>query len=736
MGRSTWFAMLGLAGWMAMASSARGQYIGFVYPAGGQQGTTFHVKLGGQRLDQVDKVVVSGEGVSARVIEAYRRMGNQELRFLREQLRELRRGNSAVSPVMVDEMTSMDDPPRIGPEKVSEKTPTRRKSPRKTRPKSKEDEAKQKLIDRIQRRLAADNRRPANRSASELVFVEVTVAPDAKPGRREIRVVTARGLTNPMAFYVGQVPEVARRPMKTATFQVLGKEHLAQRKRPPEEEEMQVTVPCTMNGQVASGEVNRYRFAAREGQRLVIAVKARELVPYIADGVPGWFQPVLALCDADGRELAYNDDFRFKPDPALHFEVPADGEYVLTIHDALYRGRDDFLYRITIGEVPFVTSVFPLGGRVGDPASVGINGWNLEEARLVPLADDAGPGIHRVAAQDEDGFVSNHVPFELDTLPECFDEEPNDDPAKAQKVKLPIIVNGRVDRPNDWDVFEVEGRAGESLVAEVHARRLDSPVDSFLKVTDAKGEVLAFNDDHLDAGSGMNTHHADSYLMVELPADGQCFVHLGDTTQQGGEECGYRLRISRPRPDFALRVVPPSLGIRRKGSGAVSVYALRKDGFDGAIRLRLRDLPEGLVSRPVTLPAAKDTARLPVKSTSGGMEEPVGLTVVGSAPIQGREVVHEAVPAEDRMQAFLWRHLMPAQELMAHVYNPAYRRQPTRVRPPIPEEAKPAAKPGEETKYSKRQVAGLVRQIERLYQEWYLTDEFANRKIAEIDPDL
>ena len=56
---------------------------------------------------------------------------------------------------------------------------------------------------------------------------------------------------------------------------------------------MRITVPCTMNGQIAAGEVNRYRFQANKGQRLVISVKARQLVPYVADGVPGWYQAVL-----------------------------------------------------------------------------------------------------------------------------------------------------------------------------------------------------------------------------------------------------------------------------------------------------------------------------------------------------------------------------------------------------------------------------------------------------------
>ena len=293
--------------------------------------------------------------------------------------------------------------------------------------------AKQKLIERIQRRFAEDERNPAVRSQTELVFAEVTVAPDAKPGRREIRVITKRGVSNPLPFYVGQVPEVARKPMKTMQLPVLGKEYLAQRKRPPEEEEVRVTVPCTMNGQIAAGEMNRYRFQASKGQRLVISAKARELVPYVADGVPGWFQAVLRLRDANGKEVAYNDDFRFNPDPVIYFEVPEDGEYVLTINEALFRGRESFVYRITIGELPFVTSIFPLGGRVGEPVKIEMDGWNLEKTTLAPPPQDAKPGSHLIAATNGK-FVSNYVPFALDTLPECLDKEPNDEPSKAQKV--------------------------------------------------------------------------------------------------------------------------------------------------------------------------------------------------------------------------------------------------------------------------------------------------------------
>ena len=95
MSRVLCLPILGLAGLLAMAPAARGQatpYIGFVYPAGGQQGTTVQVRLGGQRLDGVSGALVTGTGVSAKLVQYYRKLNNQEVSLLREQLRELGAG--------------------------------------------------------------------------------------------------------------------------------------------------------------------------------------------------------------------------------------------------------------------------------------------------------------------------------------------------------------------------------------------------------------------------------------------------------------------------------------------------------------------------------------------------------------------------------------------------------------------------------------------------------------------
>ena len=160
---------------------------------------------------------------------------------------------------------------------------------------------------------------------------------------------------------------------------------------------MEITLPAVVNGQILPGAVDRYRLSARKGQRLVVAAAARELIPYIADAVPGWFQATLALYDAQGKELAYVDDYRFHPDPVLYYVIPADGKYAIEIKDAIYRGREDFVYRITVGELPFMTSIFPLGGPAGQQATVEAKGWNLA-AR--PLHDrqprQAVPGYPRL----------------------------------------------------------------------------------------------------------------------------------------------------------------------------------------------------------------------------------------------------------------------------------------------------------------------------------------------------
>jgi hypothetical protein len=487
----------------------------------------------------------------------------------------------------------------------------------------------------------------------EFVTLQVTVSASAAIGNREIRLGTPAGLSNPLVFQVGDLPEVSKKDWKNIP-KAKGSMDAELDPKPPAKN---IALPTTLNGQIPPGGLDRYRFSAREGQPLVVVVRARELIPFVSDAVPGWFKATVALYDAKGQEVAYTDDFQFHPDPVLFYKVPASGNYVLEIKDALYRGREDFVYRVTVGELPFVTAVFPLGGRVGTRTTIAAAGWNLPFDQLPLDLRAKVPGIYLLPQKG----LANRVPVAADTLPECFEKEPNNTAAEAQPVELPLIINGRIDQPGDMDVFRFEGKAGDRIVAEVYARRLDSPLDSMLIVTDATGKQIAFNDDSEDKGSGLNTHHADSYLAVMLPATGSYYVHIGDTQQGGGAAYGYRLRISAPRPDFALRVTPSSLNVRGGTSVVLTVHALRKDGFAGAIALGLKDAPKGFTLTGARVPENQDKARFTLNAPPSAME-PFNLHIEGRAMIGGRERVRLAVPAEDMMQAFAYRHLVPAQE--------------------------------------------------------------------------
>ncbi len=438
--------------------------IGYVFPAGGRQGTTFLVTVGGQFLGSwkgeyhidVLQAHFSGAGITAEIVKDVKPMREEEANALRKKAETLMKG--------------------------------------------KPDDAARKEIARIKRTVT---RYQSNQIVKQIypaigdtVTVRVTLAADAEPGQRQLRVETPRGISNPIRFWVGRLPEFQKRDTD-----VVPDAPELWAPAYPRPVTTDITLPAVVNGQLipcdpdslwlqpdrfTPGAADRYRFEARKGQQLVIAVAARELIPYLADAVPGWFQATLALYDAKGKEVAFDDDYRFHPDPVLFFRVPEDGQYVVEIKDAIYRGRPDFVYRIALGELPYITGIFPLGARAGAPTAVKLSGWNLPADTLAVNATDMTPGIHPLTVRKGD-MTSNTMPFCVDTLPEQLEREPNDSTQTAQAVTLPGIVNGRIDRPGDWDAFRFEGRAGQEIVAEVTARRLESPLDSVLELFDAAG---------------------------------------------------------------------------------------------------------------------------------------------------------------------------------------------------------------------------------------------------------
>jgi len=629
------------------ASNEREPHIGYLYPAGGQQGCVIKIAVGGQFIKDANEVYVTGQGAHGSVIRYIGRvkpLNGDERKELQRRLSELRKkqqgpgkknmppaAQDANKPADVNKSEEANEPPVTLPDH-----PLLRNL-EKLSPKGLQKVAEEFL----------SNKYPVSMQISEVAIIEITIDPNAEPGDRELRLGSRGGLTNPLCFQIGTLPET-REP---------------EYKDPGKPFTPKVNVPILLNGQILPGEADRFRFSAKKGQNLTIEAQARHLVPYLADAVPGWFQATLTLYDAKGKELAYAGNYLFNPDPVLFYRITRDGDYELEIRDSIYRGREDFVYRVSVSEQPFITQMFPLGGQTGIFTVASIQGWNLDTNEM-PLDTTPGGGAIRQAQLRKNNRRSNRVPYAVDSLPECNEIEDNGTTEDAQHITLPQIVNGRISKPGDVDIFRFDANAGDEIAAEVYARRLNSPLDSLLWLSDANGKVLGYNDDNGDKNVGLLTHNADSYLRLRLSEKGTYFVHLADSQNHGGPDYGYRLRISAPQPDFVLLAAPSSINILPGGTVPVTIEVLRKDGFNGEIKLALKDASSGFKLSGEKIPAGCERLRVTLTAPQKPLEQPINLRLEGQAKIDGQTISRPVTPAEDMMQAFIYRHMVPSQEFM------------------------------------------------------------------------
>lgn len=529
----------------------------------------------------------------------------------------------------------------------------------------------------------------------------VTVAADAELGQRDLYVETPAGVSNGFHFFVGQLPEVNE----------------VEPNNDPAKAQALPALPVLVNGQIdGSSDKDFFRFEAKAGQTLVFAVDARAILPYMADAVPGWLQVVLTLYDAQGKELAYADGFRYQQDTVLIFKVPADGQYLVELRDSLYRAREDFVYRLRIGTLPLITDVYPLGGKRGTTVPVQLHGVNLAQTALDVKIPPDGPRIMWLETTGQ-GLTSNRVKFDADNLDESTEVEPNDTPQQATRVNVGSVVNGRIGKPGDLDYFVVKAVAQQNLVFEIRARRLGSPLDSVLTLFDPKGQKIAQNDDIENADEPPLTHQADSRLEFKTPADGDYVLRINDAQRKGGEDYAYRLNVTPDRPDFDVRLVSDLPQRLAAGDTAVATLsAIRRGGYAGEIRLSLQDAPAGFVLRGGMISEKHgwedgNETRLTITASADAAPGILTPRIVARAQIEGQEVVRQLVPTVMVKQAFSINHLVPVPECLVNI---AARAPGFELATDVPADGALEVVPGGEVKVPLKAVrdAGLVAAID------------------------
>ncbi|MGD0788602.1 MAG: hypothetical protein ABR898_11505 [Terracidiphilus sp.] len=680
-----------------LAAQQNSPHAGYVYPAGGRQGASFEVTVGGQSLNGVSGALIGGDGVRLSVLEYIKPMQPVQAGMLRDRLKELNeKRRAANTPPATNKTVAADKstvaaastntgiPAAPNTSGTTDKSPPANVTPVPDKsavggsslaanasatadiPPAVWTSGDEEELRELRLKLAQFQKRSTNVAIAERVRLQVSIDAGAAAGKRELRLLTPNGVTNPVYFYVGRLPEWSKAPAGTVSEEEVNEQGYLRKRveNPAPTPVVEVTPPSIVNGQMAAGGVDRYRFMARKGEHLVVAASARELIPYIADAVPGWFQASLTLHDASGKEVQYADHYAFHPDPVLLYEIPADGEYTVAIHDSIYRGREDFVYRILLGEVPFITAMFPLGGKAGAKTNVEFSGWNLPQAQLKERSRGKDKGLVMLSLGEEE---FNARPFALDTLPETLAKEEIHAREKAQKLSLPVIVNGRVERKDECEFFQMKGKAGEAIEAEVHARRLDSPLDSLLTLMDSKGKTLAENDDFPDESAGLLTDQADSLLRAKLPSNGSYYLRLCDTQRNGGPEFAYRLRVSHPEPDIDLRVVPSSVNAKAGSIVPVTIHAQRRGGFAGDIQVNLKDAPPGFQLNGGVIPAGKSKERVTLRVPENGNKQLFHLALEGAATVGDKQLRRDCLAADEWTQAFSYHHLIATNDLLIAV---------------------------------------------------------------------
>ena len=83
--------LVALAAAPAVQAQQNPPHAGYAYPAGGRQGDTVRVTVGGQFLERTTNAYVSGRGIQAKVVECIKPLTPKQVNDLRERLDELRK---------------------------------------------------------------------------------------------------------------------------------------------------------------------------------------------------------------------------------------------------------------------------------------------------------------------------------------------------------------------------------------------------------------------------------------------------------------------------------------------------------------------------------------------------------------------------------------------------------------------------------------------------------------------
>ncbi len=258
---------------------------------------------------------------------------------------------------------------------------------------------------------------------------------------------------------------------------------------------------------------------------------------------------------------------------------------------------------------PTLETVFPLGCQAGQESEVHVTGSQMEHARWMfsnipgfhcePIAkerfkiripDNVASGLYDVWIAGPSG-ISNVRTFAISHRREVL-EAGSTQVDGPMSVPLGTTINGVIETPGDRDLFQFDARAGQRVIVECWAERVDSRLRPVIELVDASGKRLA-----------VPRHHVGTEPLIDfhVPRDGTYLIKLQDLISAGGPEFGYRLDIhTEPRiraaiPDVIERGKPTQVSFLGWNLGSSSVDSLT-DRFEKREQIIEPPITTGYVS--------------------------------------------------------------------------------------------------------------------------------------------
>jgi hypothetical protein len=505
-----------------------------------------------------------------------------------------------------------------------------------------------------------DEKKDKKKDPAAITKFTVTIDKSVPPGMYDVRLVNGKGISNPRVFVVGELAEIQEKEPNNDV-----------------EQAQKIDANATVNGIIsAPTDVDYFQVSAKKGQRLLFHLAGASIDSRIS--------PELRLFDAQGRSVAYT---RALPneDALLDFTAPADGDYWLRLNQFTYTaGASEYFYRLSIWPGPWVDAVFPPVVEAGKSAAVTVFGRGLPGGKLDPAAQLDGRPLEKLAitinAPADTGKLdvlgsippyqgvlpgfeyrlgnSNPKFIAFAIAPVVIENDDNDTLDKAQAVKVPCEIAGRVDKLRDRDWFAFDAKKGDVFIIDGASQRLGAPTDLYVKLLNiAKKQEIVLLDDNAVTINPRGYYSAnrdpEPYRFV-VPEDGKYHLLVGSHSADSvaGPTNVYRVRISPEKPDFQLVVMPAedyradACNLGKGGVGNFNVFAQRLDGFKDDIALSIEGLPKGVTCPPQILGGNTKSALLAVVVGDEAPEKFEGVVkVVGTATVGGQKVTREARPA-------------------------------------------------------------------------------------------